>query len=91
MRKPFWFRGSWLAGFVMTALCMPSWGQANIRTVLLVKVKMGQEDNWKAAVKDYAATVKKAGRTKVAYGKMDEVKALFHDEILPAIKKSGAT
>lgn len=44
---------------VLTVSC---WAQGrNIRTVLFVKVKMDQEDSWKAAVKDYAALVKKAG------------------------------
>lgn len=172
MRKPFSLRGCLLAAIVFTAF-VPSWAQGNIRTVLFVKVKMGQEDNWKAAVKDYAAVVKKAGseqgftvwdsqsgpsqhavvwysakwkqidehdpklkpveadmarlfarldtvtesldtwidemqpdltissknippmvrvgRTRVMAGKMDDVKALFREEIVPAIKKSGAT
>jgi hypothetical protein len=35
--------------------------QSNIRTVYLVKVKMGHDDSWKAAVKDYVSVVKKAG------------------------------
>jgi hypothetical protein len=43
------------------AFCVQGWAQGNIRTVLLVKVKMGHEDSWKAAVKDYVATMKKAG------------------------------
>ena len=154
------------------AFAMPSVAQ-NIRTVLLVKVKMGQEDNWKSAVKDYVALSKKAGskqsltvwdsqtgpsqhavvwysskwkemdeqdpamkgseaemargiarlsmvtesleywidemqpdlmvrsndvppmirvgRTRVISGKMDEVKALFHHQLFPAIQKSGAS
>lgn len=152
---------------------MPSWAQGNIRTVLLVKVKLGHDDSWKAAVKDYVALVKKAGseqqftvwdsqsgpnqhavvwystkwkemaednpklkgseadiatifrrldfdtdsletwidemqpdllirsraipafvrtgRTRVVSGKMDEFKALLRDQVLPAVKKSGAT
>jgi hypothetical protein len=172
MRKPFSLRGCWLAAIALLA-CVPSWAQDNIRTVLFVRVKLGQEENWKAAVKDYAATVKKAGsdqgftvwesasgpaqhavvwysskwkqideqdpklkpveadmarlfarldavtdsletwidetqpdmairsmqipamvrvgRTRVVSGKMEDVKALFRDQILPAIKKSGAT
>lgn len=40
---------------------MQCWAQGNIRTVLFVKLKMGHEDSWRAAVKDYIATVKKAG------------------------------
>jgi quinol monooxygenase YgiN len=173
MRKPFSLRSCLLAAIALTAFCVPSWTQANIRTVLFVKVKMGQEESWKAAVKDYAAVVKKAGsdhgftvwesqsgpaqhavvwysskwkemdeqdpklkpveadiarlfarldtvtdsletwidemqpdmmirskevlpmvrvaRTRVVSGKMDELKALFHDQIVPAVKKSGAT
>ncbi|MGA7928072.1 MAG: hypothetical protein WCA20_19040 [Candidatus Sulfotelmatobacter sp.] len=173
MRKLFPLRGCLLAAIALTAFCVPSWAQANIRTVLFVKVKMGQEESWKAAVKDYAAVVKKAGsdqgftvwesqsgpaqhavvwysskwkerdeqdpklkpveadiarlfarldtvtdsletwidemqpdlmirakevppmvrvaRIRVVSGKMDELKALFHDQIVPAVKKSGAT
>ena len=172
MRKPFSLRGCLLAAIALTA-CVPSWAQGNIRTVLFVKVKLGQEESWKAAVKDYAAVVKKAGsdqgftvweaqsgpaqhavvwysskwkeineqnpklkpveaemarlfarldtvtdsletwidemqpdmmvrskeippmvrvgRTRVVSGKMDELKALFREQIVPAIKKSGAT
>jgi hypothetical protein len=160
------------AAIAFVALATPSMAQ-NIRTVLIIKVKMGQDDNWKAAVKDYVALVKKAGskqsmtmwdsqtgpqehaivwysskwkeldeqdpamkgseadlarlfarldtvtesleywvdemqpdmviqgsdvppmvrvgRTKVIAAKMDDVKAIFHDLIFPAIKKSGAT
>jgi quinol monooxygenase YgiN len=162
-----------LAAIALTVFCMPTWAQGNLRTVLFVKVRMGQEDNWKAAVKDYTATVKKAGseqgftvwesesgpsehavvwysakwkemdeqnpklkpveadmarlfarldnvtdsletwidemqpemsirskevsamvrvgRTKVVSGKMDDFKALFHDTIVPAVKKAGVT
>jgi len=172
MRKPFSLRGCLLAAIALTA-CVPSWAQGNIRTVLFVKVKLGQEESWKAAVKDYAAVVKKAGsdqgftvwesqsgpaqhavvwysskwkeineqnpklkpveaemarlfarldtvtdsletwidemqpdmmvrskeippmvrvgRTRVVSGKMDELKALLREQIVPAIKKSGAT
>jgi hypothetical protein len=61
MTKPFSFRGCLFAVIVLTAFCAPSWAQGNIRTVLFVKVKMGQEEGWKAAVKDYAALMKKAG------------------------------
>jgi hypothetical protein len=173
MRKPFLLHPCLLAAIALTAFCVPAWAQGNIRTVLFVRVKMGQEESWKAAVKDYAATVKKAGsdqgftvwesasgpaqhavvwysskwkeideqnpklkpveadmarlfarldtvtdsletwideaqpemmirsnqvpamvrvgRTKIVSGKMDDLKALFHDQIVPAIKKSGAT
>jgi hypothetical protein len=173
MRKAFTLRSCLLAAVALTAFCVPSWAQANIRTVLFVKVKMGQEESWKAAVKDYAALVKKAGsdqgftvwesqsgpsqhavvwyssnwkqlgeqdpklksveadmarlfarldtvtdsletwidemqpdmmirskevppyvrvgRTRVVSGKMDDLKALFRDQIVPAVKKSGTT
>jgi hypothetical protein len=33
----------------------------------------------------------RVGRTRVVSGKMDEVKAIFHDVLFPAIQKSGAT
>lgn len=173
MEKSFSLRRILMVAIALTAFCVSSWAQNNIRTVLFVKVKMGQEDSWKAAVKDYAALMKKAGaeqgftvwesqsgpaqhavvwysakwkemdqdnpklkpfeadvarllarldsvtenletwideiqpdmliqskeipamvrvgRTKVQYGKMDDLKALFHDQLVPAIKKSGAT
>ena len=173
MKKSFLLRACLLAALALTTFCAASWAQANIRTVLFVKVKMGQEENWKAAVKDYAALVKKAGsdqaftvwesesgpsehavvwysskwkqlgeqdpklqsieadmarmfarldtvtesletwidemqpdmmisskvippcarvgRTRVVSGKMDDLKALFRDQIVPAMKKSGAT
>jgi hypothetical protein len=173
MRRLFSLRGCLLAAIAMTALCVPSWAQGNIRTVLFVKVKMGQEDSWKAAVKDYVALVKKAGsdqgftvwdsqsgpaqhavvwysskwkeldeqdpklkpveadlarlfarldtvtdsletwidemqpdmmiraktvppmvrvgRTRVVSGKMDELKALFRDQIVPAVKRAGTS
>jgi hypothetical protein len=173
MRNPFSLRGCLFAAIALTAFCVPSWAQGNIRTVLFVKVKMGQEESWKAAVKDYAAVVKKAGsdqgftvwesqsgpaqhavvwysskwkeigeqnpklkpveadiarlfarldtvtdsldtwidemqpdmmisskaippmvrvgRTRVVSGKMDDVKTLFRDTTVPALKKSGAT
>ena len=61
MKKPFSLRGCLLAAITLTTFCAASWAQGNIRTVLFVRVKMGQEDSWKAAVKDYAALVKKAG------------------------------
>jgi quinol monooxygenase YgiN len=173
MKKSFPWRGGLLAALALTTFCAASWAQDNIRTVLFVRVKMGQEENWKAAVKDYAALVKKAGseqgftiwesesgptqhavvwysskwkqlgeqdpklqsvegerarifsrldtatdsletwidemqpdmmirskdippyvrvgRTRVVSGKMDDLKALFRDQIVPAVKKSGAT
>lgn len=173
MRKPFSLRRCLFAAIAFTAFSVPSWSQGNIRTVLFVKVKMGQEESWKAAVKDYVALVKKAGsdqgftvwdsqsgptqhavvwysskwkemdeqnpklkpveadlarlfarldtvtdsletwidemqpdmmisskevppmvrvaRTRVESGKMEEVKALFRDQIVPAVKKSGAS
>ena len=173
MEKSFSLRRLLIVAIALTTFCMSSWAQNNIRTVLFVKVKMGQEDSWKAAVKDYAALMKKAGseqgftvwesqsgpaqyavvwysakwkemdednpklkpveadrarlfarldtvtesletwidemqpdmliqsqeipkmvrvgRTKVESGKMDELKALFRAQLVPAIKKSGAT
>ena len=45
----------------LLVFCMQCFAQGNIRTVLLVKVKMGHDDSWKAAVRDYVAMVKKAG------------------------------
>jgi hypothetical protein len=173
MRKRFSLRGCLLAAIALTCFCAAAWAQGNIRTVLFVKVKMGQDENWKAAAKDYVALVKKAGsdqgftiwesqsgptqhavvwysskwkemdeqnpkmkaveadvtkifarldsvtdsletwidemqpdmmirskefppmvrvaRTRVLSGKMEEVKALFRDQIVPAVKKSGAS
>lgn len=158
---------------VLFACSMPCWAEANIRTVLLVKVKMGHDESWKDAVKDYVATVKKAGseeqftvwesqsgpslhavvwystkwkelgednpklksvegeietlfrrldadtdsletwvdemqpdlmirsnqippfvrtgRTHIVPGKMDEVKALLREQLVPALKKAGVT
>jgi len=158
----------------LTAFCLPTWAQdRNLRTVLFVRVKMDQQEAWKAAVKDYAALNKKAGsdqpftvwesqtgpgehavvwysakwkdigednpklknsaaemaaifsrldidtinletwidemqpeltmpskeippmvrtsRSRIMPGKMDEAKAIFREQIFPAIKKSGAT
>lgn len=158
----------------LTALCLPCFAQdKNLRTVLFVKLKMDQQDNWKAAVKDLVAVHQKAaadqtftvwesqtgpaefavvwynakwkdvgeddpklksssadlasifsrlngqtesltmwidemqpdmtvrsrdippmvrtGRTRVMPGKMDDMKALFREQIVPALKKSGAT
>lgn len=173
MRKPFCLSRCLMAVVALTAFCLPCRAQGNLRTVLFVKVKVDQVDNWKAAVKDFAALVKKAGseqmftvwesqtgpsqyavvwysakwkdlgednpklkssaadlagifsrlngqtdsmevwvdemqpdlsfrskeipsmvrtgRSRIIQGKMDEVKALFHDQIVPAVKKSGAT
>jgi len=161
-----------IVAFAILAFAMPSVAQ-NIRTVILVKVKMDQEENWRATIKDFIALDKKAGskqtvtvwdsqtgpaqhavvvysskwkelgeddpamkgseaevarlyarldsvtdtletwvdemqpdltirsndvppfirvgRTKVIASKMDDVKAIFHDVLFPAIKKSGAT
>ena len=157
----------------LCVLCGSCWAQANIRTVLLIKVKLDQEDSWKSSVKDYVALMKKAGseqafttwesqtgphlhavvwysakwkdmgeenpklkssgadlaslfarlntetdsletwidelqpdmaipvkempamvrtgRTRVVSGKMEDIKAIFHEQIVPAVKKSGAT
>jgi hypothetical protein len=174
MRKPFSLSRCLVATVVLTAFCLPCWAQqGNLRTVLFVKVKPDQEENWKAAVKDYVALVKKAGSeqqftvwesqtgpwryavvwysakwkeigeenpklksaaadmatifarlngqtdsletwidemqpefmisskeipamvrtgvSRIAPGKMDEAKALFRDQIVPAVKKSGTT
>ncbi|MGA2040456.1 MAG: hypothetical protein ABSH42_14350 [Bryobacteraceae bacterium] len=57
-------RCSVVAAFAMTTLSVPSPAQEqqrNIRSVLFVKVKADRVDDWKAAVKDYAALMKKAG------------------------------
>jgi hypothetical protein len=165
-------RLSLFVAIAILAFAVPSVAQ-NIRTVLFVKVKAGQEDNWRSAVKDYVALSKKAGskqtitvwdsltgpsqhavvwysskwkelgeddpamkgseaemargiarlsiitesleywidemqpgmtiqskdippmvrvgRTVVRSGKMDDVKAIFHDVLFPAVQKSGAT
>lgn len=162
------------ACIALTAVSLPCFAQdRNLRTVLFIKVKMDQQSNWKAAVKDLVALHQKVGadhpftiwesqtgpeefavvwynakwkevgeddpklkssaadlvsifsrlngqaesasmwidemqsdmtmpskeipvmvrtgRTRVVPGKMDEVKAIFHEQIVPAIKKSGAT
>jgi len=42
-------------------ICTQCWAQGNIRSILFIKVKLGHEDSWKAAVKDYVATMKSAG------------------------------
>lgn len=163
-----------IAAVVLTAVCLPCFAQqGNLRTVLFIRLKLDQQDNWKAAVKDLVALHQKAGsdqqftiwesqtgpvefavvwysakwkdmgendpklkssaadlarifsrlngqaenmnmwidemqpdmaisskeiptmvrtgRTRVVPGKMDEFKALFREQIVPAIKKSGAT
>lgn len=163
-----------IAAVVLTAVCLPCFAQQkNLRTVLFVKLKLDQQDNWKSAVKDLVALHQKAGsdesftiwesetgpaefavvwysekwkemgeqdpklkssgaelasifsrlngqgeslsiwidemqpdmtspskeipamvrtgRTRVMPGRMDDVKALFHEQIVPALKKSGAT
>jgi len=172
MKNPVRLRLCLFAAITTLAFSMPSMAQ-NIRTVLLVKVKAGQEDNWKSAVKDYIALFKKAGskesvtvwdsqtgpsqhavvwysskwkdmdeqdpamkgseadmargiarlsvvtesleywidemqpdmmirsndippmirvgRTRAIAGKMNELKAVFHDQLFPAIQKSGAS
>ena len=172
MKIPLKIRLCVIVAFAILAFAMPSVAQ-NIRTVTLVKVRMDQEENWRATVKDFVALAKKTGskqtvtvwdsqtgpsqhaivmysskwkelgeddpaikgseaeearlysrlnsvtdslevwvdemqpdlsirsndippfirvgRTKVIASKMDEVKAIFHDVLFPAIKKSGAT
>jgi hypothetical protein len=160
------------AAVALTLFCLPCLAQRNLRTILFVKVKLDQEDNWKASVKDYSALMKKAGseqpitiwesqtgphmwavvwysstfkeigqedpklkdsaadlatlfarlnietdsleywidemqpdfaieskeippyvrtgRSRVVPGKMEDVKTVFRDQIVPAVKKSGA-
>ena len=173
MKTAFSVRRCLVAAIALTAFSLQSWAQNNLRTVLFVKVKLGQDENWKSAVKDFSALLKKAGseqsmtvwdsqtgppqhaivwysakwkefdeddpkmkvfdgdrarlferldtvtesleywvdemqpdmtirsqeippmvrtgRTKVMPGKMDEVKALFRSQVVPAVKKSGAS
>jgi hypothetical protein len=173
MKRLFWYYRGLLAALALIVFCLPCVAQGNVRTILFVKVKLDQEDNWKASVKDYVALMKKAGseqqftvwesetgphawavvwytanfkelgednpklkdsaadlatlfarlngqtdsleywidemqpelgiqtqqippyvrtgRSRVLPGKMDEVRAIFRDEIVPAVKKSGAT
>jgi hypothetical protein len=52
-----------LAALLLTILSAPLPAQEpkNIRTILFVKLKPERAGDWKAAVKDYAALVKKAG------------------------------
>lgn len=173
MRKRTLLSRCLFAVMLFAALSVPCWSQGNLRTVLFVKLKLDQEDNWKSTAKDYVALMKKAGseqrftiwesqtgphqwavvwysekfkemgednpklkgseadlvglfsrldgqtdsletwidemqpdlgimskeipafvrtgRSRVVPGKMDEVKAIFRDQIVPAVKKSGAT
>jgi len=60
MKVPLRFRLCLSVAIAILAFAMPSVAQ-NIRTALLVKVKSGQEDNWKSALKDLVAVEKKAG------------------------------
>ncbi|HEV2397154.1 MAG TPA: hypothetical protein VGS27_09465 [Candidatus Sulfotelmatobacter sp.] len=173
MKKQLSLHRCLLATVALLVICLPCFGQGNLRTVLFVKVKLDQEDNWKASVKDYVSLVKKAGaehgftvwesqtgphqwaivwysekfkdigqddpklkdsaadlatlfarlngqtdsleywidemqpdlmirgqsippyvrtgRSRIVPGKMEEMRALFRDEILPAYKKAGTT
>ena len=173
MKRLFAFQRCWCAALALTVFCLPCLAQKNLRTILFVKVKLDQEDNWKASVKDYAALVRKDGseqqftvwesqtglhmyavvwysstfkdigendpklkdsaadlatlfarlngqsdsleywidemqpdfmirsenipayvrtaRTRVLPGKMEEMRAVFRDQIVPAMKKSGAS
>ena len=173
MKVPLRVRLYLFAAMAIPAFAMPSVAQNNIRTIVFIKVKMGQEDNWKSAAKDLVALDKKCGskrgatmwdsqtgspqhavvwysskweemgegdpamkgseverarifarldtvtesleywvdemqpdmivrssdipamirtsRTRVIAGKMDDVKALFRDQVFPAVKKSGAS
>ena len=173
MKIPSRLRLYLFAAIAIPAFAMPSVAQNNIRTVIFVKVKMEQEGNWKAALKDLGALEKKCGskqsvtvwasqtgplqhavvlysskwkemdeqdpamkgseadrarifarldtatesleywvdelqpemtvrsgnippmirvsRTRVLAGKMDQVKALFLEQVVPADKKSGAS
>ena len=61
MKIPSRLRLYLFAAIAIPAFAMPSVAQNNIRTVLFVKVKMEQEGNWKAAVKDLVALEKKCG------------------------------
>lgn len=173
MKKQLSLHRCLLATVTLLLFCLPCFAQGNLRTVLFVKVKLDQEDNWKASVKDYVSLVKKAaaehgftvwesqtgphrwavvwysekfkdmgqndpklkdsaadlaavfarlngqtdsleywidemqpelmirsqnippyvrtGRSRILPGKMEEMRALFRDEIFPAYKKAGAT
>jgi hypothetical protein len=60
MRTPFSLSRHLLAAVLLTAFCLPCWAQqGNLRTVLFVKLKLDQEENWKTTVKDYTAILKK--------------------------------
>jgi hypothetical protein len=62
MRTPFSLSRHMLVSMLLTAFCLPCWAQqGNLRTVLFVKLKLDQEENWKTTVKDYTAILKKAG------------------------------
>src|SRR5580704_13639880 len=62
MRRPVSPSRCAIAAVALLAFCLPWWAQrGKIRTVLFVKVKPDQEDNWKATVKDYVEVMKKAG------------------------------
>jgi hypothetical protein len=55
MRKPFCLSRCLIAVVALTAFCLPCRAQGNLRTVLFVKLKLDQADNWEAAANDYAA------------------------------------
>ena len=58
----FFSRRCLLAAITLTILAAPSWAQErNIRKITIVTPKSDRLDEWKAAVKDYMATVKKSG------------------------------
>src|ERR1700739_1887001 len=61
MKIPSRLRLYLFAAIAIPAFAMPSVAQNNIRTIIFVKVKMGQEGNWKSAVKDLGALEKKWG------------------------------
>ena len=68
MKIPSRLRLYLFAAIAIPAFAMPSVAQ-NIRTVLFVMVKMDQEGNWKAAVKDLGALEKNVDPNKVSrYG-----------------------
>ena len=171
MKRSFALRHCLFTAIAIVAFSLQGWAQTGIRSVLFAKVRLDQVDNWKAALKDYAGVMKKAGldqgftvwesesgpmqyavvsysakwkemdendpklkpveadlarviarlqtttesletwidemqpdmaiqskeipamvrvgRTRVISGKMDQVKALFHDQLVPALKKAG--
>lgn len=61
MKRLVLLRSVLLAVLMWSAFSVASWAQGNYRTVLFVHVKMDQQDNWKASVKDLVALHKKAG------------------------------